>query len=402
MVLSQLFGSETIVGIDMGSQLIKIVYAEASGPGRWRVTRAASSMTPDEAVKDGIIVERRAVADAIRSLLNICGLSHATGAVAAVAGPGVMVRHVQLPKMSEATLRKSVRYEAAKYISASVDDSCIEFEILGLAAGTDDKMDVMLVAVPQEMVNSRLETLELANLEPISMELEAFAVQRSLIDASPTKPGEGASLAILSMGASFSELNIVANGYHALSRNITIAGNQFTNAIKSENKCTWEEAEQIKSTVDMSSLLNPEADPDATKVARSVQPVLDEVMREVRRSMNFFRSQVNEGSLGLPSQVIAESSPDRGAGLANISRLIVTGGSAALMGLERYMSARLGMPVEIWNAFDNPHLDTIMLAPDVAEREHSLYSLCLGLALKESFADLGAQPVQVEPQRKAA
>ncbi|MDR3710427.1 MAG: type IV pilus assembly protein PilM [Capsulimonadaceae bacterium] len=401
MILSQLFGSETIIGVDIGSRLIKVVLAEPSSAGRWKVTRASSCTTPAEAVKDGIIVERHAAADALRSLLSICGLSHATGAVAAVAGPGVMVRHVQLPKMSEATLRKSVRYEAAKYISASVDDCCIEFEILGPAVGSDDKMDVMLVAVPQEMINSRLETLELADLEPISMELEAFAVQRALIDSSPTRPGEGASLAVLSMGASFSELNIVANGYHALSRNIAIAGNQFTNALKSESKCTWEEAEQIKSTADMSALLNPEADPEATKVARCVQPVLDEVMREVRRSTNFFRSQVNEGSIGLPSQVIAESAPGHGVGLANISRLIVTGGSASLMGLERYMSARLGMPVEIWNAFDNPRLDTITLPPDVVEREHSIFSQCLGLALKESFSDLAAVLPQT-PARKAA
>lgn len=400
MLLSQLFGSETVIGVDIGSRLIKVVLAEAAGPSHWKITRAASCSTPQDAVKDGIIVERRAAADALKALLTVAGLSHATSAVAAVAGPGVMVRHVQLPKMSEATLRKSVKYEAAKYISVSVDDSCIEFEILGPAVGADEKMDVMLVAVPQEMINSRLETLEMADLEPISMELEAFAVQRALIDASATRPGEGTSLAVLTMGASFSELDVIANGYHALSRNIPIAGNQFTNSLKTEHKCTWEEAEQIKSTVDMSALLNPEADQEATKLARCVQPVLDEVMREVRRSTNYFRSQVNEGSIGLPSQVIAESEPGRGAGLANVSRLIVTGGSASLMGLERYMSARLGMPVEVWNAFENPNFETVTLPPDVVARQHTVFSQCLGLALKETFSD--AASARQAPVKKAA
>ena len=314
LILSQLFGSETIIGVDIGSRLIKVVLAETAGAGRWKVTRAASCASPADAVKDGIIIERFATAQALKNLLSIAGLSNATGAVAAVSGPGVVVRHVQLPKMTEAALRKSVRYEASKYLAGSVEESCVEFEILGPTAGSDDKMDVMLVASPQEMVNSRLETLEMAGLEPVSMDFEAFAAQRALIDASPTKPGEGTTLALLSVGASFSELNIVANGYFALSRNIAIAGDQFTNALKAEQKCTWEEAEQIKRKVDMSALLNPEADPEATKMARAIQPVLDEIMREVRRSTNYYRSQVNEGSLSLPSQVLAESEPGRGAG----------------------------------------------------------------------------------------
>ncbi|HEY3328837.1 MAG TPA: type IV pilus assembly protein PilM [Capsulimonadaceae bacterium] len=390
MILSQLFGTETVIGVDIGSRLTKIVLAESLGSGRWNITRAASCSTPPDAVKDGIIVERYAAAQALKNLLAVTGLSHATGAVAAVSGPGVMVRHVQLPRMSEATLRKSVRYEAAKYISTSVEDSCVEFEIIGPTVGSEDKMDVMLVAAPQEMIDSRVETLEMADLDPISMDFEAFAVQRALIDASPTRPGEGATLAVLSIGASTSELNIVANGYHALSRSIGIAGDHFSNALKTENKCTWDEAELLKRTVDMSALLNPEADPEATKVARAVQPVLDEIMREVRRSTNYFRSQVNEGSIGLPSQVLAESEPGRGAGLANVSRLIIAGGSALLMGLERYMSARLGMPVEIWNAFDNPRFDTITLPPDLVEKEHQIYAQCLGLALKETFNDLPA------------
>lgn len=398
MILSQLFGSETVIGVDIGSRLTKIVLAEPVGSGRWNITKAASCSTPPDAVKDGIIVERYAVAQALKNLLSVTGLSHVTGAVAAISGPGVLVRHVQLPRMSEATLRKSVRYEAAKYITTNVDDSTVEFEIIGATVGSDDKMDVMLVAAPQEMINSRTETLEMADLEPISMDFEAFAVQRALIDVSPTRPGEGATLALLSIGASSSELNIVANGYHALSRSIGIAGDHFTNALKTENKCTWDEAEQIKHLVDMSALLNPEADPDATRTARSVQPVLDEIMREVRRSTNYFRSQVNEGSIGLPSQVLAESEPGRGAGLANVSRLIITGGSSLLMGLERYMSARLGMPVEIWNAFDNPRFDTITLPPDIVEKEHQIYAHCLGLALKETFVEA---PV-TQQQKKVA
>ena len=400
--LSTLFGSETIIGVDIGSRQIKVVLAEVTSAGQWRVTRVASCVTPPDVVKDGIIVDRFLVAQALRALLNVSGLNHSTGAIAAVAGPGVIVRHIQLPKMSEAVLRKSIKYEAAKYIATSIEDSCVEFEITGMSAGTDDKMDVMLVAAPKEMVVSRTETLEMAGLEPVSMDFEAFAIQRALVDASPTRPGEGTTLALLSIGATTTEMNVVANGYFALSRNITIAGDQFTNALKSELKCSWEEAEAAKKTVDMSSLLNPEADLEATKLARCIQPVLDEIMREVRRSTNYFRSQVNEGSLSLPSAVLADSDPTQGGtGVANVSKLIITGGSALLHGLERYMTARLGMTVEVWNAFDNPIFETITLPPDAVDREHPIYSLGLGLAIKETFDIPSAAPAAKTLQKVA-
>ncbi len=93
--------------------------------------------------------------------------------------------------MAESVLRKSVRFEAAKHISSSVEDSMIEFEITGPVPGEDDKMSVMLVAAPNDMVESRLAALTLAGLEPVAIDVEAFALQRALLDLSPTRPGEG-------------------------------------------------------------------------------------------------------------------------------------------------------------------------------------------------------------------
>jgi len=47
------------------------------------------------------------------------------------------------------------------------------------------------------------------------------------------------------------------------------------------------------------------------------------------------------------------------------------------------MSARLGIPVEIWNPFENPAFDTARLAPVFLEENHPLLVTGIGLALKE-------------------
>ena len=339
--LTQLFGKEKLVGVDIGSRVLKVVQAEAGrAPGTWQICRAASGPTPADAVRDGIVMDLPAVAEALRGLIKDAGID-ANAAVAAISGASVIVRHVKMPKMPEALLRRSVRFEAAKHISSSVDDSMVEFEILGPVPGEDDKMSVMLVAAPNAMVESRLAALALAGLEPAAIDIEAFALQRALLDLSPTRPGEGETLAILDIGAATTDVNIVSNGCFALTRNIPIAGDSFTQALKSvQPGADRAGLEELKSRVNMAALLTPDADPEAASLARAMQPGIDELLREVRRSTNYYQSQLADAANSiLPTGITSATS-------GPVSRIVITGGSARLGGLDVYMAARLGVPVE--------------------------------------------------------
>ena len=114
--LQQIFGKETIVGIDIGSRTMKVVMAEpGSGPYQWKLIRAATAPTPRDSVRDGVVVDTAAMSTAIRELLKSADIV-ATGAASAISGSSVIVRHVKLPKMNENLLRKSIRYEAKQYI----------------------------------------------------------------------------------------------------------------------------------------------------------------------------------------------------------------------------------------------------------------------------------------------
>jgi type IV pilus assembly protein PilM len=388
--LSNMLGKETVVGIDIGSRWMKVAFAESAGQGCWKVSRIAIIPTPEGGVKDGNVVDKQGVAAALRQLLKSANLGHATGAVAAISGAGVIVRHAKMPRISEAVLRKSIRYEAAKYISSSVDDSVIEFEILGPVPGEPDKMYVTLVAAPNEMVNSRLETLDLAGLEPVSIDVEAFALQRVLLECTSTHTKETETLAILDIGSVKTDVNIVSNGQFALTRNIPIAGDHFTNAIKSAKKCDWNDAEALKKQVDLSLLLKADSDPEGQALAKIVQPVIDELLREVRRSTNYYHTQVSEGALQIPGV----DEPQE------VSRLVVTGGSGLLQGIDKYMAARLGSVVETWNVFDNPSLIADGLSDDFIAANHTVLALCVSLALKEAVSTIAPKKTPAKPNLK--
>ena len=392
--LSQVFGKEKIVGVDIGSRFMKAVQAEAGRtPGSWRVVKAAIAPTPHDAVRDGIVVDQAGVANAIRAMLSSAGID-ANAVVCAISGTSVIVRHVKLPKMRESVLRKSVRFEAAKHISSSVEDSMIEFEITGSVPGEDDKMSVMLVAAPNDMVESRLSALAAAGLEPVAVDMEAFALQRALVDLSPTRPGEGTTLALLDIGATTTDVNIIANGLFALTRNIPIAGDSFTQALKAAAPgAGWEELERLKTEVDMAALLQAEsADSEAAALARTLQPAIDELLREVRRSTNYYQSQLADPANSiLPAGTTSQTS-------GPVGKIVITGGSARMRGLEAYMSARLGVPVEIWNPFQNPDIDAGSVLQSFIDENHPLLVLGIGLALKE----LAPPPVRLAPAAAAS
>ena len=399
--LSQVFGKEKIVGVDIGSRFIKAVSAEAGRmPGTWRIVKAAVAPTPPDAVRDGIVIDQSGVAAALRTLLQTNGMD-ANAVVAAISGTSVIVRHIKLPIMAENVLRKSIRFEAAKHISSSVEDSMIEFEITGPVPGEDDKMSVMLVAAPNDMVESRLAALTLAGLEPVAIDIEAFALQRALVDLSPTRPGEGTTLALLDIGATTTDVNIIANGLFALTRNVPIAGDSFTQALKAVAPgAGWPELERMKTEVDMAALLSGDNDSEAAGLARALQPAIDELLREVRRSTNYYQSQLADAANSiLPAGTTSQNS-------GPVSKIIVTGGSAKMRGLEAYMSARLGVPVEIWNPFENPDIESSQILDSFIAENHPLLVTGIGLALKESAAKSAAPrsalPKLRSPLAKAA
>jgi len=356
--------------VDIGSNSIKIVRAEPTKQGP-RVSQVAICPTPPNSIKEGVVSNVSEVASAIQFGMRSAGIK-ASGAVAAIAGPGVIVRHVKVPKMTEATLRKSIRFEAAKFISSPIVDSVVEFDILG-DADEDGQMNIVLVTAPGMMVETRLSALEQAGLEPLAVDVEAFALLRALRDPGCAEiPMEG-TVAVLDMGASHTEINLINKGDLALTRTIPIAGVGLSNAIKNAKACTDIEAEELKHSVNLGSLMEPAQESEDDSLVRAVQPLVDELLREIRRSINYYQSQLPEGTD------------------TAIDALILSGGTARLQGLGAYTKSRLNVPVAIGSPnlaelFDFSSSPSGLSADDIP-----LLMVGFGLALKE-LAEAGAMP----------
>jgi type IV pilus assembly protein PilM len=372
----------SVIGLDIGSHQIKAVYLERKRGG-WHLVAAGVQPTPPEAVQEGIVVQRPEVAAAIQGLLRRCDIPSGD-TIAAVSGATVTVRQVKVPDMPEASLKKSIRFEAAKYMP-SVQDSALEYAVLG-KSGDPPQLDLLLVAAPLDMVNSRVETIELAGLEPIAVDIEAFALLRA-IAAADLGVSLDEPVAVVNVGATFTDVNIVHRECLAVTRSIPIGGNALTQSIASAANVPVDEAESLKRLIDVSwpdarftdgpipggwmgQPTPVEEVPGLRQALQVTYPFLEEILREVRRSVNYFQSQFPEG-----------------CGESVIGRLIVTGGTARLTGLASFLEAKLSLPVTVLDLFsDHVRVGGLhVAAPSLDQLQPCSIDLAVatGLALKE-------------------
>jgi type IV pilus assembly protein PilM len=384
--------SRSIIGLDIGSHHIKAIYLERRRGG-WTVTAAGVAPTPPESVAEGIVHEPVRVAEAVSALLRERNIPPGE-AVAAISGSTVTVRQIRMPNVPANSLGKAVRFEAAKYLP-SVQESAVEYAVLG-KSGEPLQLDVLLVAAPNEMVNSRMQAMELAGLDPVAVDIEAFALLRSLAAAGfdLSEP-----MAVLNMGAAFTDFHILYDENIALTRSIPMGGAMLTQAIVSASNVTVEEAETLKEELDLQPAPpggfrgegsgvsdDPEGDafagltpgprpptPGLDMAMQVTMPFLDEILREVRRSLNFYHSQFPEG-----------------ASQANVTRLLLCGGTARMRGLASFLEERLSVPVAVLDLFNaTGHLAGVDVegpTRDWLRGRSADLAIATGLALKEQGA----------------
>lgn len=326
------FRKKSFVGLDLGHFTIKAMQVDRHGDG-WRITRQGQTQTPPGTIKDGVVVEHEPIVDALRGLLRHAHIG-ATSAVISVAGGSVVVRNVRIPKMPEATLRKSIKFEAGRYVPTSVEDSYIEFEIL---SNTDDgQMDVLIVAAPKDIVESRIKVCEAAGLEVEVVDIEPFAAYRALVEADPSANFLDDTVALVDIGSNTTNVSVVSKGVFSMTRSILHGGGTFTDALKSYFKLTEDDAEAGKRQLDCRELMEEEK-PAENPPLRVLQPHIDELIREIRRSLNYYQSQQTE--MGQPNPVTS---------------IILSGGVAKMPGLAEYMAKKLGLNVLPLSITANP------------------------------------------------
>src|SRR5262249_11902443 len=137
---------------------------------------------------------------------------------------------------------EQVPWEAEHHIPFNKNDVEIDYQALG-GKNAQGQMELLLVAAKKEVVADYAQVAREANLSPVVVDVAAFAVQNAFEAAYGTTNDV---VAIVNVGASLSNINILSKGQTAFTRDVATGGNAFTDDIKRSLGVSSDEAEALK------------------------------------------------------------------------------------------------------------------------------------------------------------
>jgi type IV pilus assembly protein PilM len=348
-----LFGSKKgLVGVDIGSSAVKAVELKPGGRGgEFHLVKLGLEPLPPEAIVDGAIMDSGAVIDAIQRLFSANKIK--TNEVAtSVSGNAVIVKKISLPQMTQEELAESIHWEAEQYIPFDIQDVALDYELVE-GSGSGGNMDVMLIAVKKDKISDYTSAISQAGKTASVVDVDVFALQNAYEVNYGIDPGR--VVALLNVGASIMNINIVKGGTSIFNRDIAVGGNQYTDAIQKELNLSFEQAENLKKGARVEGAARENLGP-------ILQAVSENIALEIQKTFDFFK---------------ATSSEDR------IDRIFLSGGTSKVQGLQDLLSDRFEAGVEIMNPFNNVIYNPREFDPDFISEIGPSAAIAVGLAVRK-------------------
>lgn len=241
-------GQGAVLGLDIGTRMIKFCEMRPGREGPELLSWGICP-TPPNTISNGVIVDPATLAGELRSLLSSSGAKtrHVNCAVASQSS--LVVRPIEVPRMSEAELSETMRWEVERYIPFAASEVIVDYKPLipvEQLPPEAQNMEILLAAGQEDMINAYLETLSLAKLEPASLDVEQLASCRSLVDINADQGSYDQVIALVNIGAGTTDIGIIRHGLLAFCRAVSMAGDSLTNAISENLGREFDEAERLK------------------------------------------------------------------------------------------------------------------------------------------------------------
>src|ERR1700761_917462 len=268
--------AKNCIGLDLGSSAVKVTQIKKTRNG-FQLLNFGIEPVPADTIVDGAILNHSGVVDAVRALFDRLKIKQKEVALA-ISGNALIIKKIFVPAMTPDELEEQVPWEAEHHIPFNRNDVEIDYQALG-GKNAQGQMELLLVAAKKEVVADYAAVAREAQLTPVVVDVAAFAVQNGF-EAAYGQMANNEVVALINVGASLSNINILAGGTSAFTRDVTTGGNSFTDDIKRHLAVSGEEAEALKVAY---------TDGDASAdVGRVLQMTSSQIAGEFQKSIDFF------------------------------------------------------------------------------------------------------------------
>ncbi len=340
--------SKNLVGLDIGSSAVKLVELKDAKGGGYRLVKTGIEPLSPEAIVDGAIMDASLVVDTVNrviSSLNVRNNDFATS----LSGHSVIIKKISLPAMSSEELAESIRWEAEQYVPFDINDVNLDYVVLEPGGET---MDVLLVAVKKDKIGDYTSVITQAGKTPALVDVDAFAVQNAYEVNYPVEPGR--VVALVNIGASVTNVNVLSGANTIFWRDISFGGNQYTDAIQKQLSLGFEQADTLKKG-------EASGEHSLQEILPILRSVSDDLAQELQKTFDFFG---------------ATTSTEK------IDQLFIAGGCSRIVNLDRQLKDRFGMPVEIMNPFRQIDVSGSAASAEWLNENAPTLTVAVGLAVR--------------------
>lgn len=350
MNLPFLSKNNLVVGVDIGSHAIKVCQLKRTDKG-YAVTALGSVVLPEGAVDDGTLVEPEIVGKAISELFKNLKISNKKVGIS-ISGYSVIVKKVNLTVMDDAQLEEHIMTEAEQYIPFDIEDVYLDFQNLKTNTETSDRTDVMLVAAKKEVVDDYLEMIESIGLQSVLVDVDGFALENTY----EYSGNKDENVALVDIGASKMNINILSKGMSVVARDIVVGSRQLTEQIQATLDIDYEEAEAIK-------LGQIPAGENQNSIEEIFSSTCTQWVLEIKKAIDLYHA----------------NNPD-----APLQRLVLSGGGSKVTGLKEFLAQETNLEVELFNPFEQMSSNTKKIDSEYLNSIGPEMAIATGIAIRPS------------------
>lgn len=318
------------MGVDIGSQVVKVVLADRSG-SRVKIEGALSISNEPGVIESGVVMDPKAFGKAFAHRLDQYPLQN-VDAIVSIPSNLAVLRWVALPALEGEELREAARFKVKRHLPFPVESAYVEASAPEIEE--DEGLGQSLViAVRRDVIDSRADALDEAGIPVAAAELEAQAilriVERKLSEQSAL--WRDASLTIIDVGANNTHMYVVQNQRLQFIRGVKFGSQRIANHVANEFNCSVEQAEELlggpDTHLDLDGILHLKTGDLPARL--NIQTETDKLTKEFLRLLRYFRSLHPERSY---------------AGI--LDHVLLCGGLGGVHGIAEFLQNALGLRVE--------------------------------------------------------
>ena len=351
--------AKKLVGLKIGAS--QLAAAQIVNNGAPELVEVFREPLEPGLVVSGEIRDPETLGDALKRFFELHKLPK-TGVRLGISNNRIGVRIFEIEGVSDpAQLENAIRFRAEEVLPIPLDQAVLDYVVLDEQVredGTEWKR-ILLVVAYREVVDRYLQACRRAGLQVVGIDLEAFALLRSLEAPAEREPSSGALVAV-AIGHDRTTIAVSTGRNCEFARVVAWGGWSLNVAIARELDRAPSEVESIKRQLSFAHATEIDGltDEQVAKTRDGIQRALATFARELVASLQFYQAQ--PGALG-------------------IGEIVLSGGSAHMQGLPEAVREVVGVPVRLGDPFKR-----VTVGPRVAhDSQHGSVAVAIGLGIED-------------------